>query len=185
MTLSSSDGWPEMGPMRSVRRAPPVTSPKTNTSSSRTDPSRGPRVLVAAQPAIAANEDRGRGQQRRSRTGSRRAGAGPGPARGRRRAASTRSCGRRCIISSEMPAEHAPRSGKRISSMRRPVMTNSDVDDEERDQVGGQQRRIGQLEMARRGTTRRLTQPTIRAMATTTSRPQLAPAQARPDARRG
>ena len=112
------------GPMRSVSRAPPVTSPKTNTSSSRPMPSRRPGVLVAAQPAVAANEDRGRGEHGEAEQRPGQLHVGEAQLAAEDLLDVTRSCGRRSMSSSDMPASIAA-VGKRISSMRRPVITKA------------------------------------------------------------
>ena len=57
MTFSSSDGWPLNGPNCSVRREPLISRAKDERQQQQADARRRPRVLVAAQPAVGADDD--------------------------------------------------------------------------------------------------------------------------------
>ena len=76
MTLSSSDGWPLSGPEAERQpRAADVDAEDEDEQQQR-DAGRGPRVLVATQPAIRADDDRERGRDGQPTGAARRAGPG-------------------------------------------------------------------------------------------------------------
>ena len=67
------------------------------------DARRRPRVLVGPQPGVRADREREHRDRRSARGAASRAGAGRGRAPRRRTAATTRSCGSRCISSRPIP----------------------------------------------------------------------------------
>ena len=98
------------------------------------DPGGRPGVLVAAQPAVGADDDRRASSRRPARTSSQTSWTSASPSVVPKNVWVTRSCGSRSISSSEIPPSIAT-VGSRTWSVRRPARTWASVGGEQRAEV--------------------------------------------------
>ena len=148
ITLRSSDGWPESGPIERLSRAPLVSEPNTKTSSRSAIPAAA-HVYLYVRSQASERTARASTVTTASATSSQPSCSWPRPYSVPPNDWVTRSWGSRCIRSSPRPPSIAT-AGSSTWSVRRPDEDERDVDGEQGAEIHEQALGIGRQEVERR-----------------------------------
>ena len=141
--MSSSDGWPDSGPIESVRRAPLTSRAEHEGQQQQRDPGRRPRVLVGPQPGVRADGEREAPRSPPSATSSQPSWSWPRPSSAPPNDWVDEVLGQPLHQQQPDAAEHAPTAGSSTWSVRRPASTNARWTTNRATEVDEQALRVG------------------------------------------